>query len=70
MSEFKPIIILRDGCKCRNCSIELINSRSLEVHHIVSRKEAPELIFDKENCITLCKKCHIDIHKKDKHRFS
>ena len=64
--EFKRLIIKRDNGKCQKCGSE----RDIEVHHIINRTEAPELIFDKENCIVLCNLCHTNIHKFDKHHFN
>lgn len=56
-------IIARDGGFCQRCFIKygLINSNSLEVHHIKPRIKYPELIFTNSNLITLCKTCNIQL---------
>jgi len=53
------------GRKCEICDCEI----SLHIHHIIYRKNAPSLTFDKENLIILCVKCHTKIHSKDKRRW-
>lgn len=57
---FRQYIILRDGGKCQRCAIKLgLNTYShLEIHHIKPRINYPELLFDENNCITLCKQCN------------
>jgi len=61
----KTEILERDERKCVICSSNI----ELNVHHIISRAEAPELTFDKENLMTLCKSCHKKIHTDDKYYF-
>jgi len=46
----------RDSYTCQECGDR--TGHNLEVHHIKSRKEYPDLVFDLDNGITLCKKCH------------
>lgn len=36
----------------------------VNAHHLYSWKSYPLLRFDIDNGITLCKKCHINFHKK------
>lgn len=57
---FRQYIILRDGGKCQRCATKLgINTFDhLEIHHIKPRINYPELLFDENNCITLCKQCN------------
>lgn len=52
--EFRKIILERDNYTCQQCGCK----EKLQVHHIKSRKDYPELIMDKDNCITLCIVCH------------
>lgn len=33
------------------------------IHHIVERDENPDLIFDEDNLITVCKESHEEIHQ-------
>ena len=51
---------------CEICKTE----RFLQIHHILSRNEHPELAMDYENLMVLCKECHKKIHEKDKYNFS
>lgn len=52
--EFRETILKRDNYTCQKCGAK----NRLQVHHIKSRKEYPELIMDADNCITLCITCH------------
>ena len=63
--ELKAETIYEKG-KCEICK----SNRRLEIHHILYRSDHPELTFDKENLMVLCKNCHIGFHKKDKHTYS
>jgi 5-methylcytosine-specific restriction endonuclease McrA len=48
----------------KKCVICNSNNR-LEVHHILERREYPQLALDITNMITLCKSCHCKIHYKE-----
>ena len=48
----------RDGYKCAECG----TNKNLCAHHIKPRSEYPNLIYDMENIITLCKSCHAKKH--------
>ena len=52
-------VLARDHSKCRNCGAEGVE---LHAHHIKSFRDFPELRFDLENGITLCFKCHWNLH--------
>ena len=52
--QFRQEILKRDNFTCQECG----SKYRLQVHHIKSRKDYPELIMDKDNCITLCISCH------------
>lgn len=60
-------IIKRDNGLCQRCLIKYnhINSEELEVHHIKSRKKYPELTFEDDNLICLCKTCNLELGTKD-----
>ena len=51
---FRLNILKRDNYTCKECG----SKERLQVHHIKSRKDYPELIMDENNCITLCITCH------------
>lgn len=53
--------IKRDGGMCNRCWVELgiIETSQLQVHHIKPRSEYPELMFDPDNLITVCKTCNL-----------
>ena len=48
--------LLRDKHICQSCGLE--DFEILEVDHIKSRKQYPDLIFNLDNLITLCPNCH------------
>jgi 5-methylcytosine-specific restriction endonuclease McrA len=37
----------------------------LHVHHVLSFAEHPELRLDPTNLLTLCRRCHIDEHRRE-----
>ncbi|MEM6438551.1 MAG: HNH endonuclease [Pseudomonadota bacterium] len=45
----------RDGWKCVECG----SRHRLEVDHVQTRAERPDLAFDLDNLRTLCRACHI-----------
>lgn len=51
----------RDGYECKMCG----SKKHLNAHHIKSFSEYEKSRFDIENGITLCEKCHGEIHGKD-----
>ena len=46
--------LLRDGYECQSCGTR----ENLTVHHKVKARTAPDLAFDVDNLITLCRSCH------------
>lgn len=53
-------VFSRDKFTCQICNKQ---SSELEAHHIKSFSKHKELRFNVENGITLCKKCHRNLHK-------
>ena len=58
---WKESIFIRDKYACQNCFGKKGN-KMLCAHHIKSKEEYPELIFDLDNGLTLCICCHIQHH--------
>lgn len=50
----------RDNYTCQNCGEK---GGELNAHHIKMFSQFPKLRFDVSNGLTLCKQCHINIHK-------
>ena len=57
----REIVLVLDNSQCQLCS----SSMKLEVHHIVEKGKNQALIFDINNMITLCKKCHCSIYGRE-----
>lgn len=57
--EFRAVkkIVLKNFPECVMCGDE----EHLHVHHIKTRRKAPELTFSESNLITLCRSCHASI---------
>ena len=58
--ELRKIVFERDKWTCIKCG----SSSSLHCHHIKGVTQDPIESADIDNCITVCKKCHKEIHKK------
>lgn len=50
----------RDNYKCTKCG----SKEKLNAHHILSWSSHPDKRYNVDNGITLCEKCHIELHKK------
>jgi hypothetical protein len=59
---WRTSVFKRDDYTCRDCGVR---GCYLEAHHVELFSICKELIFEVKNGITLCKKCHEKIHKKD-----
>lgn len=59
-SEWRTLVFKRDNFTCQFC---FKNKVSLEPHHLKSKQCFPKLVYDINNGITLCKKCHRLLHK-------
>lgn len=60
-SELRKIVLERDRWTCQRC--EEINIE-LHCHHITGISQNPIESADIDNCVTLCKECHRDVHKQ------
>ena len=63
--ELRQMVLERDEHKCIKCN----NTNNLQCHHIYPELIEPLLSADIDNCITLCKKCHMKVHKQDGCRY-
>lgn len=52
----------RDGWSCRVCKKKCLKG-NIVAHHIKEFADFPELRFITENGLTLCRKCHLEIHR-------
>ena len=59
-SELRQMVLERDEYKCAKCG----DSNNLQCHHILPVSIEPLLSADIDNCITLCKECHVKVHKE------
>ena len=50
-----------DNRMCKLCD----STEGINAHHIMPKSDFPELSFDLDNGITLCKKCHLKTHWND-----
>jgi 5-methylcytosine-specific restriction endonuclease McrA len=59
----KRQVKIRDGYNCQECSLNFSGSKSrnLDVHHVDHNKYNNNL----ENLVSLCKKCHTQVHWRD-----
>jgi len=57
--ELRQLVMKRDNYICTKCN----NTGELHCHHILPVATDPLLSADVDNCLTLCKRCHKDIHK-------
>lgn len=59
--ELRQLVFERDNWKCQKCSSE----KSLHCHHVEGIRWEPLESADIDKCITYCKKCHKQVHKKE-----
>lgn len=61
--EWRISVIQRDKM-CVNCG----STDKLEAHHIKKFSEYPECALDIDNGITLCNKCHKELHQRERNK--
>lgn len=59
--KWREAVFIRDGFKCQICGQV---GGALNAHHIKTFKDFPKLRFEVSNGITLCEKCHRELHKE------
>ena len=70
--ELRKLVLERDNWTCQKCGkskdedINLV----LHCHHIDPVKNNPIESADMDNCVTLCKECHKEVHKRKGCRYS
>ena len=57
--EFNDLVFNERNNECEKCG----SKNNLHIHHIKGYTQYPELRFDLNNVLLLCKECHKDIHK-------
>lgn len=57
---------IRDNYICQKCGKENLKGHNCHAHHIKSKDEFPELIYDVNNGQTLCNTCHQILHRTGK----
>ena len=60
--EWRRSVYSRDGFKCTECG----NKKNIVAHHVKCFHSFPNLRFSLENGITLCRACHLKIHRRVK----
>jgi len=66
LSKWRIAVKRRDERRCRHCG----STDDLHAHHIMQRSSHPELAYDVENGITLCKSCHVEEHRRMRADFA
>jgi 5-methylcytosine-specific restriction endonuclease McrA len=70
-NKLRKQVLVEDKYLCQRCLFKynLANSKELQAHHIKSRKNYPDLVFERSNIITLCKTCNLQLGTSDKLDF-
>ena len=55
---FRKCILIRDDYTCQRCKRYGRLTPAREVHHIKHLEDFPELAYDPQNCVSLCRACH------------
>lgn len=61
----REFVLARDGHRCKRCGSET----NLQIDHVKSVREFPELAFDTGNLQTLCKTCHREKSVQESNRI-
>jgi len=61
--ELRKLVLKRDNYTCQKCDT---TNTELHCHHYEGIEVNPVESADIDQCITLCKKCHNEVHRKDK----
>ncbi len=61
----RRIVFARDGYRCARCHEVRYGARTMHLHHVKRWATHPELRFDPNNLIVLCRDCHHGEHRKE-----
>ena len=59
--EWRTLVFRRDDYTCQKCHVR---GRKINAHHIIPWAKNESLRYELSNGITLCEKCHKEIHKR------
>ena len=64
--ELRKLVLERDNWTCQKCGANKDDdiTVTLHCHHIDPVKNNPIVSADMDNCVTLCKACHKEVHKQ------
>ena len=63
-AELRQLVLKRDNYQCQKCEKHQVElDVGLHCHHLTGVEINPIESADIDNCITLCKKCHKEVHK-------
>lgn len=70
-NKLRKEILERDKYLCQRCLYKygITNSKELQAHHIKSRRDFPELVFEQANIMCLCKTCNLQLGTSNKLDF-
>ncbi len=55
--------ILREQPVCAHCGCTL-DITTLSIHHHIPVYQRPDLVYDPANCLALCRRCHVNHHRR------
>lgn len=68
--EKRKKILRRDEYLCANCRRFGRTIQATTVHHIYPFELYPELKLESNNLISLCEKCHNEMHDRENHKLT
>ncbi|KXB66169.1 hypothetical protein HMPREF3181_00914 [Parvimonas sp. KA00067] len=68
--EKRKRILRRDGYMCMCCKRYGKTTQATTVHHIYPYELYPELKLNSFNLISLCEKCHNEMHNRKNHELT
>lgn len=65
----RQLVLKRDNYTCQKCGVTT-ETAQLHVHHEKSYTLNKIMANDPDNCLTLCKECHKEVHQQDGCKYS